>query len=178
MTRNPVNPTMAQFDDLLSEYRAAHAAFDAIHAETVADEMADAYQAAERRYHEANGALSRGRPTDPGEMAEQLRWLIHEHDNIEGMTGTTALLEHIADMLAAAESVPVDWTRSVLLPAEDIVQLRTAFLEALEYTGGSAEHVDEPGLSERVRQFEATMRAAIMRLDTLQRFKLVSAEGG
>jgi hypothetical protein len=85
--------TKIGFAALLSEYRAGVAEFEAY------DDVS------ETRYMAAFGALLEARPTDPGEMAMQVRWLADELPSRE-MLGRSAdglsdvdLIRHVADQL-------------------------------------------------------------------------------
>jgi hypothetical protein len=51
------------------------------------------------RFHRARNAILRARPTDPADMALQLRWLIQERQSGDAGKDEDALLEHIAEQL-------------------------------------------------------------------------------
>ena len=72
--------------DLLGAYRAAHDAF------------AEADQASVERYHAALHAVRDARPTDPAELAAQLRWIVAEQDDLF-QPPLGAILEHVARLV-------------------------------------------------------------------------------
>jgi hypothetical protein len=88
---------MATVQELIAEYDAAHAAFEAT------DQIGDppGLKAAETRMHASVDALLAARPTEPGDMAAQVRRIASEADSGLYADLFTPALAHIAGQLEA-----------------------------------------------------------------------------
>src|ERR671918_1196217 len=112
-------------------------------------------EAAGQRVIAASTAILSARPTDPGVMAAQLRFLVA--DSVVDADARGAL-EHIAEQLEALAG-------GVVLSAEAAAQVRAALLGVLEHSGGGIEAGDDadlsPGIGLYAQESERQLRAAI-----------------
>jgi hypothetical protein len=110
--------------------------------------------AAGQRVTAASKEILSARPTDPGVMAAQLRYLVAESVVDADARGA---LEHIAEQLEAMAGV-------LVLSADAAAQIRAALLAVLEQTGGGVEAEDDPDLSPGIglyaQESERQLRAA------------------
>jgi hypothetical protein len=115
--------------------------------------------AAGQRVTAASTAILSARPTDPGVMAAQLRFLVA---GLAVNADARGALAHIAEQLEA-------FAGGVLLSADAVQQIRAALLEVLQHSGGGMEPKDDPGLSPGIglyaQESERQLRAAIQLLD-------------
>jgi hypothetical protein len=107
--------TAAELDAMFAEDAAAEAAV------AEADGDPDAYAMASERYRETYLAIVSARPTDPGSMARQIRYiaidatqaehraLLHIAERLEAMAGAVILpasvVEHVEALLEHAEHI-------------------------------------------------------------------------
>ena len=111
-------------------------------------------EAAGQRVTAASNAILSARPTDPGAMAAQLRFLVAESAVNADARGA---LEHIADQLEVLAG-------GVVLSADAAAQIRAALLAMLQHSGGEIEPEDDPDLSPGIglhaQESERQLRAA------------------
>ena len=122
------NPTAAEFAALLAEVKVA---------ERLCSDARGGIEeeAAGQRVMAATSAILSARPTDPGVMAAQLRFLVA---GLGVNADARGALAHIAEQLEAFAS-------GVLLSADAVQQIRAALLEVLQHSGGGMEPNDDPG---------------------------------
>jgi hypothetical protein len=146
------NPTAAEFMALLAEVKLA---------ERLCSDARGGIEeeAAAQRVMAASNAILSARPTDPGVMAAQLRFLVA---GLGANADARGALAHIAEQLEAFAS-------GVLLSADAVQQIRAALLEVLQHSGGRMEPNDDPDLSPGIglyaQESERQLRAAIQLLD-------------
>jgi hypothetical protein len=148
------NPTAAEFAAMLAEVKVAERACS--DARGSKEE-----ESAGQRVIAASNAILAARPTDPGVMAAQLRFLVAD-STVDADTRICDALEHIADQLKALAG-------GVVLSAETAAQIRAALLAVLEHSGGGIEPEDDPDLSPGIGLYaqdsEHQLRAAYRLLD-------------
>jgi hypothetical protein len=146
------SPTATEFAALLAEVKVA---------ERLCSDARGGIEeeAAGQRVIAASSAILSARPTDPGVMAAQLRFLVA---GLGVNADARGALAHIAEQLDAFAS-------GVLLSADAVQQIRAALLEVLQHSGGGMEPEDDPDLSPGIglyaQQSERQLRAAIQLLD-------------
>jgi hypothetical protein len=156
MTKS-TNPT-AEFAALLAEVKVA---------ERLCSDARGSIEegAAGQRVIAASDAILSARPTDPGIMAAQLRFLVAD-PAVRADTRICGALEHIADQLEALAG-------GVVLSADAAAQIRTALLAVLQDSGGGIEPEDDPDLSPGIGLYaqdsERQLRAAYRLLDQAAR---------
>jgi hypothetical protein len=146
------NPTAAEFATLLAEVKVAE--------RLCSDARGNIEEAAAgQRVTAASSAILSARPTAPGVMAAQLRFLVAGSAVRADARGALA---HIAEQLEA-------FAGGVLLSAATVQQIRAALLEVLQHSGGGMEPKDDPDLSPGIgpyaQESERQLRAAIKLLD-------------
>jgi hypothetical protein len=146
------NPTAAEFQAMLAEEKLAERACSDARGSTEEE-------AAGQRVTAASDAILSARPTDPGVMAAQLRFLVAESAVDANARGA---LRHIAEQLEALAG-------GVLLYADAVQQIRAALLFPLQEYGGGVNPEDDPDLSPGIgaqqQEVEHRLRAAIQLLD-------------
>jgi hypothetical protein len=146
------NPTAAEFAALLAEAKLA---------ERLCSDAKGSIEeeAAGQRVTAASNAILSARPTDPGAMAVQLRFLVAGSAVNADARGA---LDHIAEQLDALAG-------GVLLSADAVQQIRAALVAVLQHSGGGMEPEDDPDLSPGIglyaQESERQLRAAIQLLD-------------
>jgi hypothetical protein len=145
------DPTAAEFAALLAEVKVA---------ERLCSDARGGIEegAAGQRVNAASSAILSARPTDPGVLAAQLRFLVAGLAvNADARGG----LAHIAEQLEA-------FAGGVLLSADAVQQVRAALLEVLQHSGGGMEPKDDPDLMPGsglyAQESERQLRAAIQLL--------------
>jgi hypothetical protein len=157
MTKS-TNPTAAEFAALLAEVKVA---------ERLCSDARGSIEegAAGQRVIAASDAILSARPTDPGIMAAQLRFLVAD-PAVRADTRICGALEHIADQLEALAG-------GVVLSAGAAAQIRTALLAVLQDSGGGIEPEDDPDLSPGIglyaKDSERQTRAAYRLVDQAAR---------
>jgi hypothetical protein len=145
------NPTAAEFAALLAEAKVAE--------RLCSDAKGSEEEAAGQRVIAASNAILSARPTDPGVMAVQLRFLVAGSTVDADARGA---LDHIAEQLEALAG-------GVLLSADAVQQIRAALLAVLQHSGGGTEPEDDPDLSPGIglyaQESERQLRAGIQLLD-------------
>jgi hypothetical protein len=141
------NPTASEFAALLAEVKVA---------ERVCSNAkgSNEEEAAGQRVIAASSAILSARPSDPGVMAAQLRF-VAAHSAVDA--GARGALEHIAQQLEALAG-------GVVLSADAAAQIRAALLAVLQHSGGGPEPEDDPDLSPGIglyaQESERQLRAA------------------